>query len=107
MYRRRVRFEMMEEGEAVMARLAMRIQRWAVAAAGLIALSGCSGFFVPVKPGPGPGPDNGGSGSTLNLAYVANTMTSTVSGFAVGTGTLTSVPNMPFAIGFTPLTANC
>lgn len=72
---------------------------------GLMALTGCSGFFVPVtQTGSGTGTGSGaGSSSTSNLAYVANSSTNSVSGFAVGTGTLTSAPNMPYALGFTPV----
>ncbi len=83
-------------------------RRWfAAMAMGLMALTGCDGFFVPVNgagtgSGSGSGSGSGGSASTTNLVYVANSLTNTVSGFAVGTGTLTNVPNMPFAIGFTP-----
>lgn len=67
-------------------------------AVGVLALTGCGPFFI--KPTGG-----GGTGSTGNLVYVANTTTSTVSGFTVGTGTLSNVPNMPYAIGFVPTAA--
>jgi 6-phosphogluconolactonase len=82
--------------------------RWLVgvmAAVGLTALTGCSGFFVPVVPVP--------PGSTGNFVYVANTTgttasgtnpaTGTVSGFVVGTGTLTAVPGSPLTLGYTPV----
>jgi 6-phosphogluconolactonase len=69
--------------------------------AGVMALTGCSGFFVPVNNSSG----GGGGGSTSNLVYVANAATNSVSGFGVGTATLTSVPNMPYALGFTPQAA--
>lgn len=68
----------------------------------LIASSGCGGFFVPVTattitPGTVTGTAAGG-----NFAYVANAATGTISGFSIGTGTLTSVPNTPLALGFSP-----
>src|SRR5882757_1057259 len=72
--------------------------RAGLVAVGVTALTGCGTFFI--KP-----TTSGGSGSTGNLVYVANATTSTVSGFTVGTGTLTSVPNMPYAIGFVPTAA--
>lgn len=68
---------------------------------GLIFLGGCNGFFVPqttTTPCTTSCPVTG----VANFVYVANAATNTISGFAVGTGTLTSVPNMPFALGFTP-----
>ncbi len=77
-----------------------------MAAVGLTVLTGCSGFFPPVTPTPPPG-------STGNYAYVANTTgtaasgtnpaTGTVSGFAVGTGTLTAVPSSPLTLGYQPV----
>ncbi|MEO8737456.1 MAG: beta-propeller fold lactonase family protein [Edaphobacter sp.] len=59
------------------------------------ALTGCSGFFVPVVPVP--------PGSAGNYAYVANAVTGTLSGFTVGTRTLTAVPNSPVTLGFSPV----
>jgi 6-phosphogluconolactonase len=103
-----LRFEMMIAGETAMAERAVRVRWWTLMAVGLMALSGCNGFFVPENGSgsdSGGGSGGGGSASTSNLAYVANTLTNTVSGFAVGAGTLASVPNMPYAIGFTPLAA--
>lgn len=61
----------------------------------MAALTGCSGFFVPVVPVP---PSSKG-----NYVYVANSATNTVSGFALGTGKLTNVPNSPVALGFAPV----
>jgi 6-phosphogluconolactonase len=61
---------------------------------GATALTGCSGFFVPVVPVP--------PGSTGNYVYVANTAANTVSGFSIGTGTLQGVPNSPMGLGYTP-----
>jgi 6-phosphogluconolactonase len=64
----------------------------------LPALVGCSGFFVPVNGGGG-----GGGGASSNNVYVANSVTNSVSGFAVGTGTLKAVPNSPLALGYSPV----
>ncbi|MDE3103654.1 MAG: beta-propeller fold lactonase family protein [Acidobacteriota bacterium] len=66
--------------------------------AGLLALCGCTGFFVPVTTTNG----GGNTSSSANWAYVANTATRTVSGFAVGTGTLTSAGNMPQDVTYAP-----
>lgn len=69
------------------------------------ALTGCTGFFVPVSSSSGSG--SSGSGSTFptgtDYAYVANATTMTLSGFLIGSGgTLSSVPNMPYTLGFVP-----
>jgi 6-phosphogluconolactonase len=85
-----------------------RRARWlagVMTAVGLAALTGCSGFFVPVVPVP--------PGSTGNFVYVANmtgttasgtnSATGTVSGFAVGTGTLKALPGSPLTLGYTPI----
>ena len=83
-----------------MAGRTMRLKLGAVLFAGLVGLSGCTGFFVP-EPGSG-----GGSGGTgTGFTYVVNSLTSTVSGFSIGTGKLTSVPNMPYQLGFVPVAA--
>ncbi len=77
----------------------MRSKLGGLLLAGLVGLMGCTGFFVPVN-------NSGGStGTTTGRTYAINSLTSTVSGFNIGTGTLTSVPNMPFAIGFVPVAA--
>lgn len=75
-----------------------------VVAAGMIALTGCDGFFVPVTPTPPPG-------STGNYAYVANTtagslnsVAGSLSGYSLASGTLKSVPGLPMALGYTPIT---
>ncbi len=47
----------------------------------------------------------GGGGSTGNRAYVINASANNVAGFTVGTGTLTSVPNSPLALGYAPAAA--
>jgi 6-phosphogluconolactonase (cycloisomerase 2 family) len=67
-----------------------------MAAVGLTMLTGCDGFFVPETPVPPPG-------STGNFAYVANFTAGSVTGYSVGTGTLTRVPNSPVPLGYAPL----
>ena len=63
-------------------------------------LTGCSDFFVPVN---GSGSGSGGSGTgAVDYVYVGNAQTSTVSGFQVGAGVLTNLPNMPYNLGFSP-----
>lgn len=77
-----------------------KLQRLVVmmSAALVPALTGCSGFFVPVTGG------GGGGGTTgNNVVYVANATTSSVSGFSIGTGTLTQVTNSPLALGYSPV----
>ncbi len=72
--------------------------RRVAAALGLTALAftmGCPGFFV--YPG-----SSSGSSSTGDYVYVANATTETVSGFAVGTGTLTAVTSSPYQLSFVP-----
>jgi 6-phosphogluconolactonase (cycloisomerase 2 family) len=82
-----------------MAGKTMRLKLGAVLLAGLVGLSGCTGFFVPE-------PGGGGSGGTgTGFTYVINSLTSTVSGFSIGTGKLTTVPNMPYQLGFVPVAA--
>jgi 6-phosphogluconolactonase len=66
-------------------------------AAVLPALLGCNGFFVPENGG------GGGGGTGGNYVYVANSTTNSVSGFAVGTGRLSTVPNSPLALGYSPI----
>jgi 6-phosphogluconolactonase (cycloisomerase 2 family) len=68
-----------------------------LAAGAALAMTGCSDFFPPLSSG-----GNSGGGSTTNVAYVANSATNSLSGFAVGTAKLTTVPNMPYALGYTP-----
>ena len=71
-----------------------------VAGSSALVLSGCGTFFIkPTSSGGG----GGGTGSTSNLVYVGNTLTNSLSGFSIGTGTLATVPNMPYALGFSPL----
>jgi len=81
----------------------MCLLRRVAAVAGLLALgwtTGCAGFWVAVN-------KSNGSGSTTNdYVYVANVGTSaataTLTGFAVGNGTLTAVSGSPYTLGFTP-----
>lgn len=63
----------------------------------LLGLSGCGQFFVPEN-------NNGGGGGTAgsNRVYVANSTTSTLSGFTIGTGTFTKISGTPLALGFVP-----
>ncbi len=72
--------------------------RRTVAAAALLFAAGCSGFFVyPGSTGTGTG-----GNATGDYVYVANATTATVSGFSVGTGTLTAVANSPYALPVSP-----
>ena len=75
-------------------------RRWVAVAMAMVApgFVGCSGFFPPVDNGGG-----GSGGSTVNQVYVANQTTSSLAGFAIGTGTLTAVTGSPLAAGFVPL----
>jgi 6-phosphogluconolactonase len=85
-----------------------RSMGWTVAFAigalcAMFSVSGCAGFFVDTN-ATGTGTCTGtGTGSTAgDFVYVGNASTGTLSGFAVGTGTLTAVPNTPFVLGFSP-----
>jgi 6-phosphogluconolactonase len=74
------------------------LRRWAVVGAALMlpVFTGCGGFFPPVS-------NSGGGGSTTgNQVYVVNQTTKSVSGFAVGTATLTAVSNSPITLGSIP-----
>lgn len=85
----------------MMAVRGIRLLGLGMLAVGAMALTGCSNFFTkPTDSGGG-----GGTGSTSNLAYTVNSLTNTVSGFQVGTATLTNAPNMPYSLGFTPQAA--
>ena len=57
---------------------------------------GCGTFFVY------PGNLPSSSSSTGDYVYVANATTSTLAGFSVGTGKLTTVSGSPYALGFVP-----
>ncbi|MGH9595284.1 MAG: lactonase family protein [Edaphobacter sp.] len=76
-----------------------RMRWWAAVAAALAVpgLMGCAGFFPPINGG------GGGGGSTGNQVYVANKTASSLGGFSIGTGTLTTVSNSPMAAGYVPL----
>ena len=78
----------------------MGLLRRVAAALGLVALcwtTGCAGFWVY------PGSKNGSSTTPTNdYVYVANGTAVTVSGFAVGAGTLTAVTGTPYSLGFSP-----
>ncbi len=68
------------------------------------ALAGCDNFFTKnTGTGGGGGTVIGGSGA--NYAYVLNSLTGTVSGFLIGTGTLTPTPGSPYSLGFVPQSA--
>jgi 6-phosphogluconolactonase len=73
---------------------------WAAVAMAMVmpGFVGCSGFFPPINGGGG-----GSGGSTVNQVYVANQTTSSLAGFAIGTGTLTAVSGSPLAAGYVPL----
>jgi len=75
-------------------------RRWAAVAVATVVpgFVGCSGFFPPINGGGG-----SGGGSTVNQVYVANQTTSSLAGFAIGTGTLTAVSGSPLAAGYVPL----
>jgi 6-phosphogluconolactonase len=78
------------------------VRRWLVAGAVMIlpVFTGCSGFFPPLTTTTG-----GGTSTTGNHAYVVNQTTSSLSGFTIGTGTLTAVSGLPLALGSVPLSA--
>jgi 6-phosphogluconolactonase len=75
------------------------LRRWAVVGAALMLpiFTGCTGFFPPVDNSGG-----GGTGAGGNQVYVINQTKSSVSGFAVGTATLTALSNSPIALGSQP-----
>lgn len=68
-------------------------------------MAGCANFFVPEtnSGGSGGGTTVGGSGS--NYAYILNVATQTVSGFLIGTGTLTATPGSAYSFSFVPQSA--
>jgi 6-phosphogluconolactonase len=72
--------------------------RWGAVGAALMlpVFTGCTGFFPPVNN------SGGGTGATGNQVYVVNQTTKSVSGFVVGTGTLTAVNSSPIALTATP-----
>ena len=78
----------------------MGLLRRVAAVLGLAALcwtTGCAGFWVAV------GNSSGSTTTPTNdYVYVANATAETVSGFAVGTGTLTAVTGTSYSLGFHP-----
>ena len=67
-----------------------------LAAAAIVALSGCNGFFVSSN-------SSSSSGSTSSdIVYVANATSETIGAYQVGTGSLTAVSGSPFSLGFVP-----
>lgn len=70
-----------------------------VVAASLAGLSGCKGFFT--TPANGGGGGKGGAAGA-NLVYVANAAAQSISGWVIGTGTLTAVAGLPGPLNFAP-----
>ena len=64
-----------------------------VPAAVLLLLTGCGQFFFKETNPPG---------SSGNYLYVANTTTSTIAGFSIGTTNLSAVSNSPYTLGVVP-----
>jgi len=58
----------------------------------LSALTGCGPFFISTST----------SSSSSDLIYVANATTETVSGYVVGTGTMTAITSTPLSLGYVP-----
>jgi len=77
-----------------------RMVRWlAVGVATLVQLAlltGCGGFFPPLTT------TTGTTSSVGNFAYVANSTTSTISAFVVGTNALTAVSGAPYSFPVSP-----
>lgn len=72
------------------------------------ALAGCGNFFTKSTSGTGGTGGSGGSGGVVSgpaRVYVGAVTSQTLSGFSVGTGTLTAVPSNALSIGFSPLAA--
>ena len=63
----------------------------------VVALTGCGEFFIP--------PTSGGGSTGNNRVYVANSTTSSLSGFTIGTGTLSAVTGSPLSLGYPPVAA--
>jgi 6-phosphogluconolactonase (cycloisomerase 2 family) len=59
-------------------------------------MTGCAGFWVY----PGTANSTGTAGS--DYVYVANAGAETLSGFVVGTGTLTAISGFPYSLGYVP-----
>ncbi len=69
----------------------------------LVGLSGCGDFFTKDS-GTGTGTGGGGT-SGVNRVYVLAATAETISGFTIGSGTLTAVPGNPLADSFVPQAA--
>lgn len=68
----------------------------ALAVGALCWMTGCAGFWVAVN-------NSNNNGSTTNdYVYVANATAITLSGFSVGTDTLTALTNSPYSLPCTP-----
>jgi 6-phosphogluconolactonase (cycloisomerase 2 family) len=63
----------------------------------VVALIGCGQFFVP--------PTSGGGSTGNNRVYLANSTTSSLSGFTIGTNTLSAVSGSPVSLGYVPVAA--
>lgn len=80
---------------------------WVALMSVLPVLSGCSNFFTD-ETNTGGGSSGGGTpigGSGSNYVYVVNTLAGSVSGFLLGTGTLTETPGSPYSLGYVPQSA--
>jgi 6-phosphogluconolactonase len=78
------------------------LRRWMVLGAALVlpVFTGCSGFFPPINnSGGGGGTGTGGAG---DFVYISNGTTSSLGGFTVGTGKLTTISGLPSALGYVP-----
>ncbi len=74
-----------------------------ILACGLLGATGCGNFFTKdTTTGTGTGTDTG-STSGVNRVYVLASTAQTISGFTIGSGTLTAVPSSPLAASFAPL----
>jgi 6-phosphogluconolactonase len=76
------------------------LRRWMVLGAALVlpVFTGCSGFFPPINNSGG----GTGGGGTGDFVYIANGTTSSLGGFTVGTGKLTTISGLPSALGYVP-----
>ena len=63
---------------------------------------GCDNFFTTPTSGSPSSGSGIGAGAGGNFLYTANAATGTISGFVVGAGSLTAIPNTPFSLGYTP-----
>jgi 6-phosphogluconolactonase (cycloisomerase 2 family) len=85
------------EGNGSMMGLLRRVAG-ALGVAALCWTTGCAGFWVY----PGSSSSSSSSSTSGDIVYVANGTAETVSGFVVGTGTLTAVSGSPVSLGFSP-----